>query len=181
MWAAFHICRSHLYFFLCLFCSYLLTFSYRSFASFLLYLQDFLYIIETETCTKSAWFPKAQSIPVFSLSKVYELFWVYSRRNDAFPWILFYLKLESMRYALPSPLYMTLTATEYTLLQICAGLFFMWASLVAQLVKNLPVMWETWVRFLGWEDPLEKGKATERLLTPVFWLEIPWGIVHSLV
>ena len=28
------------------------------------------------------------------------------------------------------------------------------ASLVAQLVKNLPAMWETWVRFLGWEDPL---------------------------
>ena len=34
------------------------------------------------------------------------------------------------------------------------------ASLVAQLVKNLPAMWETWVRSLGWEDPLEKGKAT---------------------
>ena len=35
-----------------------------------------------------------------------------------------------------------------------------WASLVAQLVKNLPAMWETWVRPMGWEDPLEKGKAT---------------------
>ena len=35
-----------------------------------------------------------------------------------------------------------------------------WASLVAQLVKNLPAMWETWVRSLGWEDSLEKGKAT---------------------
>ena len=35
-----------------------------------------------------------------------------------------------------------------------------WASLVAQLIKNLPAMWETWVRSLGWEDPLEKGKAT---------------------
>ena len=35
-----------------------------------------------------------------------------------------------------------------------------WASLVVQLVKNPPAMWETWVRFLGWEDPLEKGKAT---------------------
>ena len=32
-----------------------------------------------------------------------------------------------------------------------------WASLVAQLVKNLPTMWETWIRSLGWEDPLEKG------------------------
>ena len=35
-----------------------------------------------------------------------------------------------------------------------------WVSLVAQLVKNLPEMWETWVRSLGWEDSLEKGKAT---------------------
>ena len=35
-----------------------------------------------------------------------------------------------------------------------------WISLVAQLVKNPPAMWETWVRSLGWEDPLEKGKVT---------------------
>ena len=33
-------------------------------------------------------------------------------------------------------------------------------SLVAQLVKNLPTIQETWVQPLGWEDPLEKGKAT---------------------
>ena len=51
-----------------------------------------------------------------------------------------------------------------------------WASLVAQLVKNPPATQETWVRSLGWEDPLEKGKAT-----PVFWpgdfhgLYSPWG------
>ena len=31
---------------------------------------------------------------------------------------------------------------------------------VAHLIKNVPAMWETWVQFLGWEDPLEKGKAT---------------------
>ena len=35
-----------------------------------------------------------------------------------------------------------------------------WTSLVAQLVKNPPTMQETWVQSLGWEDPLEKGKAT---------------------
>ena len=35
-----------------------------------------------------------------------------------------------------------------------------WALLMAQLVKNLPAMWETWVRPLGLEDSLEKGKAT---------------------
>ena len=34
------------------------------------------------------------------------------------------------------------------------------ASLVAQLVKNPPAMQKTWVQSLGWEDPLEKGKAT---------------------
>ena len=40
-----------------------------------------------------------------------------------------------------------------------------------QLVKNLPAMWETWVRSLGWEDPLEKGTATHcSILT---WR--PWG------
>ena len=35
-----------------------------------------------------------------------------------------------------------------------------WASLVAHLVKNLPAIWKTWIRFLGWEDPLEKEMAT---------------------
>ena len=34
------------------------------------------------------------------------------------------------------------------------------ASLVAQMVKNLPAMWETWVQSLGWEEALEKGMAT---------------------
>ena len=48
-----------------------------------------------------------------------------------------------------------------------------WASLVAQLVKNLPAMQETWVHSLGWEDPTLGGKILpwrrERLPTPVFW------------
>ena len=35
-----------------------------------------------------------------------------------------------------------------------------WASLVTWLEKNPPTMWETWVQSLGWEDALEKGKAT---------------------
>ena len=34
------------------------------------------------------------------------------------------------------------------------------SSLVAQMVKNLPAMWEIWVQSLGWEDPLEEGMAT---------------------
>ena len=48
-----------------------------------------------------------------------------------------------------------------------------WASLVAQLVKNLPAMLETWVRSLGWEDPLEKGKATHSSM--LVW-RIPWTV-----
>ena len=37
---------------------------------------------------------------------------------------------------------------------------YIWASLVAQTVKNLPAVWDTSVRSLGWEDPLEEGMAT---------------------
>ena len=49
------------------------------------------------------------------------------------------------------------------------------AYLIAQLVKNPPAVWKTWVQFLGWENPLEKGP------TAVFWpgefhgLHSPWG------
>ena len=39
-------------------------------------------------------------------------------------------------------------------------LWYSWASLVAQMIKNPPAVQETWVRFLGWEDLLEEGKAT---------------------
>ena len=35
----------------------------------------------------------------------------------------------------------------------------LFAELMDQMVKNPPAMWETWIRSLGWEDPLEKGKA----------------------
>ena len=38
---------------------------------------------------------------------------------------------------------------------------------MAQLIKNLPAMWETWLQSLGWEDPLEKGKAIKNLQFPV--------------
>ena len=48
-----------------------------------------------------------------------------------------------------------------------------WASLVAQLVKNPPAIWETWVQYLDWEDPLEKGKATHSSI--LAW-RIPWTV-----
>ena len=44
---------------------------------------------------------------------------------------------------------------------------------VAQLVKNPPAMWETWIPSLGWEDPLEKGKATHSSI--LAW-RIPWTV-----
>ena len=48
-----------------------------------------------------------------------------------------------------------------------------WSSLVARLVKNPPAMPETWVQPLGWEDPLEKGKATHSSI--LAW-RIPWTV-----
>ena len=44
-------------------------------------------------------------------------------------------------------------------------------SLIAQMVKNLPTMWETQVQSLGWEDPLEKERTTHSSISA--W-EIPW-------
>ena len=54
-----------------------------------------------------------------------------------------------------------------------------WASLVSQLVKNLPVMRETWVQSLGWEDPLEKEMAIHCSI--LAW-RMPWTIyiVHGV-
>ena len=46
-----------------------------------------------------------------------------------------------------------------------------WTSLVAQPVRNPPAMWETWVRSLAWEDPLEEGMATHSSI--LAW-RIPW-------
>ena len=60
-----------------------------------------------------------------------------------------------------------------------------WASLVAQMVKNLAAMQETWVRSLGQEDPLEEGMATHSsiLAWRIPWTEPgglqPWGRKQS--
>ena len=52
-----------------------------------------------------------------------------------------------------------------------------WDSLVAQLIKNPPAMWETWVQSLGLEDPLEKGKATHSSI--LAW-RIQWTTVYGV-
>ena len=59
---------------------------------------------------------------------------------------------------------------------IAFPLQYSWASLVIQLVKNPPAVLETWVQSLGWEDPLEKGKATHSSI--LAWRS-PWT-VHSM-
>ena len=53
-----------------------------------------------------------------------------------------------------------------------------WTSLVAQMVKNPPAMQETWIRSLGWEDPLEKGVATHSsiLAGRMQWTEESGGV-----
>ena len=48
-----------------------------------------------------------------------------------------------------------------------------WVSLVAQLIKNQPAVRETWVLSLGWEEPLEKGKATH---SSVLAWRVPWAV-----
>ena len=55
----------------------------------------------------------------------------------------------------------------------------MGASLVTQEVKNPPTMQETWIQFLGWEDPLEKGMATHSsiLAWRIPWTEEPGGLL----
>ena len=57
-------------------------------------------------------------------------------------------------------------------MQIILGNHVFRGSLVAQLVKNLPAVWETWVRSLGWEDPLEEEMATHSSI--LAW-RIPWA------
>ena len=54
-----------------------------------------------------------------------------------------------------------------------------WTSLLAQTVKNLPAMRETWVQSLGWEDPLEKGKVTHSIILGVALFSIIHGVSKS--
>ena len=56
------------------------------------------------------------------------------------------------------------------------------ASLVAQIVKSLPAMQETWVQSLGWEDPLEKGTAIQSSIPAwrIPWTEEPGGGLQSM-
>ena len=54
----------------------------------------------------------------------------------------------------------------------CIHFTILWGSLVAQLVKNPPAVWATWVQSLGWDDPMKKGKATHSSIQA---RRIQWG------
>ena len=74
------------------------------------------------------------------------------------------LSFQSQRKAMPQ--------NGQTILQL-HSLHMLRASLVAQMVKNLPAVPETWAQSLGWEDPLEKGKVTHSSI--LAW-RIPWTV-----
>jgi len=63
----------------------------------------------------------------------------------------------------------------YSFIELCKSLYHNRDSLVAQSVKNLPAIQETWVRSLGWEDPLEKEMATHSsiLAWKISWTQKP--------
>ena len=65
-----------------------------------------------------------------------------------------------------------------SLLTTHSSVFCLGASPLVQLVKNLPAMWEIWVRSLDWEDTLERGKATHSSI--LAW-RIPWMMLESTI
>ena len=76
-------------------------------------------------------------------------------------------------------IYFLFEMCDFQIFSLLACIFYLGFP-VTQLVKNLPEMRETWVRSLGWEDPLEKGKATHSgiLAWRIPWT-IPWGHKES--
>ena len=100
--------------------------------------------------------------------------------------ISFLLSLDNILfYSILSPL--SLSLSIYIYIYTHTHTHRNWASLVAQIVKNLPAMQETQVRSLGWEDPLQKGMATHSSI-PAWrspWTEepgelySPWGHKES--
>ena len=73
---------------------------------------------------------------------------------------------------------MTLFMVYYIMQIVYSSLYVKWGSLVAQRLKHLPAIWETWVQSLGWEDSLEKEMATHSsiLAWRIPWTEEPGGL-----
>ena len=70
-------------------------------------------------------------------------------------------------------MYSTVNSTQYFVYNLRLLYNIYMAYLVAQLVKNLPAMWDTWVQPLGWEDPLEMGMANHSSI--LAWRS-PWTV-----
>ena len=81
-------------------------------------------------------------------------------------------KLKKIIYTyIPTHMYVYMYLYIYVCVYICMCIYIYGASLVAQMVKKLTAMWETWVQSLGWEDPLEEGMAT---YSSILAWRIPW-------
>ena len=109
-------------------------------------------VVPFSSCPQSL--PASESFPMSQHNNVNQLYFNWKKKKR-----IYVNTLPSRRWSLISPL---LTS---------------WASLVVQLVKNLPATWDTWVLSLGWEDPLEKGKASHSSI--LAW-RIPWTVFHGV-
>ena len=87
------------------------------------------------------------------------------------------LATEQQKQQLSTHVHLTIDVYEY-LIVVVVAIHITWASLVAQMVRNLTAMQETWVRSLGWEDPLGKGLAINSsvLAQRTSWTERPGGL-----
>ena len=124
--------------------------------------------------------------PVPGILQARTLEWVASSFSNAWKWKVKVKSLSRVRLvatpwiaAYQAPLSMGFSRQKYWsgLPAIYLGVSKR-ASLVAQMVKNPPTMQETWVRSLGWEDPLEEGMATDSriLVWRIPWTEEPGGL-----
>ena len=106
------------------------------------------FLSKTSGCTKSPSFPNSTVLHLFTLA----------RSAHFLPWNIFWLLCFHSTF-MPS-------------------FWYQWASLVTQMVKNLPAVEETWVQSLSWQDPLQKGMATHSsiLAWRIPWTEEPGGL-----
>ena len=91
-----------------------------------------------------------------------------SKENNSLPWLSWKICVYS---SWPVTLCQGSIILQGIVTNICKHFRLSLASLLAQMVKNLPVMLETWVQSLGWEDPLEQVMATH---SNILTCRIPW-------
>ena len=119
------------------------------------------------------------SLLIFPSHKILILFevlwWPFDPQKSSFSEVTMFFWITDHHIYWPTGTVHIFLVTESLFIQFCLGypLQYSWVSTVTQWVKNPPAMWETWVWFLGWDDPLEKGKATHS--TILAW-RIPWTV-----